>query len=156
MNVDECPINLLSAFIDGELDLSTRERVAAHVAMCAKCQAEVESLRELSRALQAYRVDELKPMERARLHQQLDEQVDAPIWRLGGAVGLIAASILIIAATWLAAIPSTTPRDVGPTVAAAPAEWEQIAFTLRVDVPGETDPRLDQWMLEQLAMAEQR
>ena len=152
--MDACQTGLLSAFVDGELAPAEHQRVAAHVAACASCQAEVQSLRELSSAFAAYRIDALKPDERTRLHQHLDEQVDAPIWRLAGAVGLIAASILIVAATWLAAIPSPGPRTGNATVATTPAEWEQIALTLRVEVPGEADPHLDQWMLDQLALAE--
>ena len=96
---------------------------------------------------------ELREPVGGNLHRQLDEQVDAPIWRLGGALGLIAASILVVAATWLAAIPSAGPRHGNPTVASTPADWEMVASTLRVEVPGEPQ-QLDQWMLDQLALVE--
>jgi anti-sigma factor RsiW len=151
--MEACEPNLLSSFVDGELAPAERDRIAAHVAVCASCAAEVQALRELSHAFAAYRFDALKPAELASLHRQFDEQVDAPIWRLGGALGLIAASILVVAATWLAAIPTPGTRRSNPAVAARPAEWELVASTLRVEVPGEPQ-QLDQWMLDQLALAE--
>jgi anti-sigma factor RsiW len=127
--MDACPINSLSAFIDGELAPTEQERVAAHVAQCGACQAEVRSLRELSRAFAAYHFEDLRPQERANLHRQLDEQVDAPIWRLGGALGLIAASVLVVAATWLAAIPSPRSPPGHTTLPHTPAEWVNIYTT---------------------------
>jgi anti-sigma factor RsiW len=152
--MERCEIKLLSAYVDGELEPAVMERVAAHVATCAACQAEVNALRELSAAFAAVPLDVLKPIERARLHQVLDENADAPIWRIGGAMGLIAASILVVAGTWLVAIPAKAPRpSPGVTIATNVDEWEQIASSLRVEVPG-NEPQLDQWMLDQLALAD--
>jgi anti-sigma factor RsiW len=151
--MDGCETQLLSNFVDGELEPAAMERVASHVATCAACQAEVDALRELSAAFASVPFDGLKSIERARLHQNLDEQVDAPIWRIGGAMGLIAASILVVAGTWLVTIPAKSPRPAGPTVATSAEEWEQIASSLRVEVPG-NEPQIDQWMLDQLALAD--
>jgi hypothetical protein len=86
------------------------------------------------------------------LHAALEERVDAPIWRLGGAIGLIAASILVVAGTWLTVIPAQKPQPigVGGLLASAPA-WEQIASTGRVDIPSQLDQtNLDEWMLASL------
>jgi anti-sigma factor RsiW len=151
--MDHCEPQLLSSFVDGELEPAAMERVASHVATCGACQAEVKALRELSAGFAAVPFDGLKPIERARLHRKLDEQVDAPIWRIGGAMGLIAASILVVAGTWLVTIPANAPRPGGPTVATNLEEWEQIASSLRVEVPG-NEPQIDQWMLDQLALAD--
>jgi anti-sigma factor RsiW len=148
-----CETELLSAFVDGELEPAAMERIASHVATCAICQAEVNALRELSAAFASAPFDDLRPIERARLHQTLEEKADAPIWRIGGAMGLIAASILVVAGTWLVSIPSKAPRPGGPVIAANAEEWEQIASSLRVEVPG-NEPQIDQWMLDQLALAD--
>lgn len=47
------PRQQLSALIDGELDLSERERVLTHVFGCAACREEVAALRMLKRKLNA-------------------------------------------------------------------------------------------------------
>lgn len=41
----------LTAFVDGELSHGDRDRVLAHLAMCANCRAEADSLRGLKRRL---------------------------------------------------------------------------------------------------------
>ena len=146
--MESCQPNLLSAFVDGELEPHARDAVVAHLAQCVKCQAEVDELRELSSAFARQRFEGLRPQERARLHAALEERVDAPIWRLGGAIGLIAASILVVAGTWLTVIPQK-PAPMGP-VASTPT-WEQIASTGRVDIPSQLDQtNLDEWMLASL------
>lgn len=158
--MDTCDENLLSAFVDGELPPHVRDRVTAHVAQCPKCAAQVDELRAMSTAFASMSIPKLSQIERARLHRELDDQLDAPIWRLGGAIGLIAASILVVAATWLAAIPAekpTAPGRVGNSMmVAAPSDWEQIAVTQFVPI-GTVDDRiyladshLDEWMLEAL------
>ena len=68
----------------------------------------MRELQSISASFSAFHVEPLKPMERARLRKRLDVEIntdaDAPIWRFGGAVGLIAASILVVAGTWLAVL----------------------------------------------------
>ncbi len=43
----------LSAYLDGELDARVRQRVAAHLAACPACSAQLERLRALSADFQA-------------------------------------------------------------------------------------------------------
>ena len=162
-----CEPSLLSAYLDGELDRAATERVAAHLKECAVCAAELASLRELSRSLAGVRVPELSADELDRIHQALDESVDAPVWRLGGMIGVIAASILVVSATWLVTLPARSPvrTMTQETVASTAqlADWEQVAVTLRVEPPqvGEdrvylADAHLDEWMLEGLNRSAQR
>src|SRR4051812_32250866 len=122
----DCDMNMLGAFVDGELEAAARDSIAVHLATCSRCQAEVKELRELTGAFANVRFEPLTRSERTWLHENLDDQMHAPIWRIGGAMGLIAASILIVAATWLAAIPSAKPspgRATGPVVAVKANDW---------------------------------
>lgn len=41
----------LSAYGDGEMDEAGRERIRAHLVVCARCRGEVKSLRRLARLL---------------------------------------------------------------------------------------------------------
>src|SRR5690242_15226688 len=95
--------NLLAAYHDGELNAADRARVDAHVERCATCAEELRSLRETTQLLAGVGVgfDDLTEAELARLHQAIDgADVDRPILRLGGAIGVIAASILIVSCAW--------------------------------------------------------
>lgn len=155
----DCDMNMLSAFVDGELEPAVRESVATHLATCPRCQAEVNELRELSGAFANLGIEPLTRDENTRLHEQLDDSINAPIWRIGGAMGLIAASILVVAATWLAAIPTAKPtpgRATGPIVAVKSSDWSAIAITGFVPIqPVDdqvylADSHLDEWMLDAL------
>jgi anti-sigma factor RsiW len=157
-----CEVNLLGAFVDGELSAADHARIAEHIKTCPSCAAEVRDLRAVASLFTSVHVDPLKPVERARLHKRLDvemkENVDAPIWRLGGAIGLIAASILVVAGTWLAVLPASQPTQTSGTVAQAsqPEQWETIASTGFVPVPVEgdhvylADAHLEEFMLSGL------
>ena len=46
-----CPGELLSAFVDGEVDHETRERVLSHLMDCVPCRLEVDGLRALKTRL---------------------------------------------------------------------------------------------------------
>src|SRR3954447_24453293 len=46
-----CPGELLSAFVDGEVDHETRERVLSHLLDCVPCRLEVDGLRALKTRL---------------------------------------------------------------------------------------------------------
>jgi anti-sigma factor RsiW len=52
---------LLSAFVDGELDGAERDRVSAHLARCEQCRAEAAALRGLKRQLRALGTEPLGP-----------------------------------------------------------------------------------------------
>ena len=164
-----CEVNLLGAFVDGELNAADHARIAEHIKTCPRCAAEVRDLRAVASLYQNVHIDPLKPIERARLRERIDaeinESVDAPIWRLGGAVGLIAASILVVAGTWLVVLPASQPKQptggAGAIAQAPPPEpWETVALTGFVPVPVEgdriylADAHLEDFMLSGLTRSQ--
>lgn len=169
MTLSSCDPSRLSAYLDGELDAAAREQVESHLAACPSCSAELESLRSVSSAVASYRFDDLRPEELARLHQAIDNsmiEVDPAIWRLGGTLGLIAASILVVAGTWLAVLPASRPGQQSQQTTVATADvpaWERTAMTLNVEhVRQADDPiyladaQLDDWMLNALKTGPQQ
>src|SRR4029079_1855128 len=106
--MSECDEQVLSAYVDGELDAAARERVEAHVQTCGGCAEEIRSLRETSRLLRGYPFADVDREELARAHEAIDEAVDQPVWRLGFTLGVIAASVLIVSCAWLMELPSAS------------------------------------------------
>ena len=106
---------LLSAYLDGELDAARADRVAQHVRGCTACAAELEMLRDASRQLREYPFEDITASELADLHRAVEEVGgEQRIWRIGGTIGLVAASVMIIGMAWLKALPapSTSPTAV--------------------------------------------
>jgi len=134
--MNECDVQNLGAYHDGELADADRARVEAHLRTCESCRAELGAIREASRLLREARFDDLTAQELAGLHHAVDEVDDYRVWRIGGTLGLIAASILIIGMAWLNALPSPGTGSGGnTTVASRPQPWERMAVTLRVYPP---------------------
>ena len=52
-------VELVSDYLDGELDPETRRRVEAHLALCPACQVYVEQVRETVRTLRYLPAEEL-------------------------------------------------------------------------------------------------
>jgi anti-sigma factor RsiW len=132
--MSECDEQLLGAYFDGELDAAGRATVEAHLRDCPACARQIELLAGAAKVLRDYPFHDITALERARLHQAVENvAVDRPIWRIGGAMGLIAASILIVGLAWLRAIPATmSAAPNAGSVAVAPAQpWERVAITLR-------------------------
>ena len=157
----ECDLQILGAYHDGELAEADRSPVEAHLRECPACAAELAGIREASRLLRAAKFDELNAAELANLHAAVDEVDDYRIWRIGGSLALVAASILIIGMAWLNAMPSPARESSQTPLAVAPAaeSWERTAVTLRVYPPlpsnGVIQPHDDQladYMLEGLAL----
>ena len=143
---------LLSAYLDGELDAQRAQRVEQHVRGCAACAAELEMLRDASRQLREYPFEDITATELADLHRGVEESGDEQkIWRIGGTIGLIAASVMIVGMAWLKALPAPSARPGSGNIAVQtkPQPWEKTAITLRADPVYSTDA---DWMLEQLAM----
>jgi anti-sigma factor RsiW len=155
-----CDAQLLSAYVDGELDAAARQRVEQHVACCAACAEEIRSLRETSRLLKNYPFADIDGDELARAHEVIDAAVDQPVLRLGFTLGALAASVLIVSCAWLMELPKAaapTPNP-SPEVASTP-QWERMATTLRAEpfrsMNGDTammttDSKLADWMLNRL------
>ena len=163
---DECDVQLLSAYHDGELTDADRAHMDAHLRECATCAAELAGIRECSRLFRDAPFDELTRADLEKLHDAIDDVDDYRIWRIGGSLGLVAASILIIGMAWLNVLPSRTVTPTGggtvATTATTPSSqsWERTAVTLRVYPPlpaadhsiQSHDAQLADYMLEGLAL----
>src|SRR5436305_1376487 len=126
--MSECEFHLrVQAYHDGELrhDEAARRAVEAHLPACPACVAELQQLREISMMLAPAAIatdveptaDEVRGMHRA-VADAAREQAPSSLLRLGGLLGAMAASILIISAAWLAEAPSpagpAAPPNLGP------------------------------------------
>jgi anti-sigma factor RsiW len=162
MIMTECDVQILSAYHDGELADADRMRVEAHLRECASCAAELAAMRESSRRLHEAPFDELTTAELAKLHDVVGDIDDYRIWRIGGSLALVAASILIIGMAWLNAMPSpagSSQATIASTPPSSSQSWERTAVTLRVYPPLPSndaiqphDDQLADYMLEGLAM----
>jgi anti-sigma factor RsiW len=138
--MSDCDEQLLSAYHDGELTLADRVRVEQHLAECGTCSAALSRLREASQLLSSYPFKDITPEELSNLHLAIDEEASDDqqvVWRIGGTMGLIAASILVVGFAWLRSLPTPTGNPTGETPlavspSAAPA-WERVAVTGRPD-----------------------
>jgi anti-sigma factor RsiW len=150
-----CDEQLLGAYHDGELAADDRARVERHLGACPACARVLEQLRDGSRRLRQYPFQDLTPAELRELHQAIDDAAGSDadgrrIWRIGGSVGLIAASILVVGVTWFNVLPArpspppgsgdrTAPAPAAEAIATAPGqEWQRMAMTLHPD-PLRTD-----------------
>src|SRR3954447_9196341 len=68
-----CPGELLSAFVDGEVDHATRERVLSHLLDCVPCRLEVDGLRHLKTRLSWAGAE--TPLPSPTLHARLHDLV---------------------------------------------------------------------------------
>jgi anti-sigma factor RsiW len=150
-----CDKSKLSAFLDDELEAAARTRVAEHLRICPHCAAEFEAIQEASQFLNRCEFADLTPTELARVHQVIPRRSMPLPWRLYAGTGLVAASVLIVSAVWLATLPQRPPARA--QTQATPAEWELIAMDLRVDPtipdsqqPRYADARIANWMIESL------
>jgi len=85
----------------------------------------------------------------------VDDENRFRLYRPTGLMGLIAASILVISGTWLAALPTPAPPS---QARAKPAPWETVAMTLQAEsVPlnstetAVADAAMADWMLRGLS-----
>jgi anti-sigma factor RsiW len=165
--MNDCDLQLLSSYHDGELAVEQRQRVERHVTECARCAAELQALRETSAMFAHHQFQDLTEPELKRAHEAIDETAtEQPVWRLAATLGAIAASVLIVSCAWLTALPpaSSSAGASAPTfVAQRPVQraepWEQMAMTLRPEPLGSArddttrlaDARLADWMLQGLS-----
>src|SRR5690349_15847006 len=108
----------LAAYHDDELGPADRARVENHVRTCPACAAQLTALRDTSQLFVVRGADdELTPDELARVHTAVDvaaaETIDAPILRLGTAIGVVAASILVVSCAWLTDLPKRATNGNG-------------------------------------------
>jgi hypothetical protein len=146
----------LSGYLDDELDAAARRRVIEHLRVCARCSAELEAIRTASHYISQLKFPDITPSELRRAHESLHQNADAGNWRLYTGLSAIAASILVISATWLSAIPESH-HSIFRNASPAP-EWEQMATSLRVDPMSleeqpmqVADARMTEWMIQSLS-----
>lgn len=153
--MEPCEKMPLSGYLDNELDPLTRQNVAEHLQQCERCSAEFEEIREASQFVAQFEFQDITPAELQRAHESLPQLQPDFNWRLYGALSAVAASILVVGASWLAALPQST-RVIADKPAQV-AEWEQVATNLRIDPaiagdeqPAFADARVADWMVEEL------
>lgn len=124
-------IEMLSAYVDGELSAADAGRVRAHLAACPPCAAEADAMRAVGRLLLSAAHRPGGPadlpadvMDRLRVHvQDLVESADLTLIRMARVFSAVAASVLI-AGLWLVmAHPATQART-----AAAGTPGDQFAI----------------------------
>jgi predicted anti-sigma-YlaC factor YlaD len=156
--MSNCNQQLLSAYVDGELDLAGMAAVEEHVGSCADCAFELAEMRDLSNRIRRVEFDDITSDESRRIHEAMDFTEERSVLRLGGVIGVIAASILVVCGTWLAVLPTEqTPlgnsTNGGTTMSMANAEpWERMAVTLQADSSTSEDGSqyAADWMLQGL------
>jgi len=164
-----CDDQVLSAYLDDELDARAREAVEKHLLKCSECAAELDSLKSVSNWFSTASPSagaDIAPMELARVHDGIDQiAADCGTLRLFGVAGAIAASVLVVSGTWLAVLAASAPGSIDEmrvTRSVAPEDsWEQVATTLQVvpkiDAMNEddhlirlADARFADWMINSL------
>jgi anti-sigma factor RsiW len=162
---DECDLQILGSYHDGELAADERQRIERHIGACARCAAELQALRETSAIFARHQFDDLAETELTRAHEAIEQAAtEQPVWRLAMTLGAIAASVLIVSCAWLTALPASSSATSAPTeIAQRPIQraepWEQMAMTLRPEPLGGArdnttrlaDARLADWMLQGLS-----
>ena len=167
--MDGCNQQLLETYLDGEADAVERRRVEEHVMACAACAREMELLKASSRMLAEYAFEDITEAELSAIHQAVDDVQTQRVWRLGGALGLVAASVLIVGLAWLSEIPA--PARLRSQMTVSTPAWQRTAVTLRAEplwvapaAPSTGDQRIQvaeaqsadselvDWMLEGLTL----
>lgn len=124
MNACETHIRL-SAYHDGELSPSERDAVAAHLASCPACTAELAAMATQSRQLSSMALPRLSQMAVHRLHHSIDRAIasaaEQGMLRIARVLGAVAAGVLVVGSAWL----SFAPQRAAPAVA---PPWTGVAF----------------------------
>lgn len=171
--MEQCDLQLLSAYYDGEISPAQQAQIEAHLNSCAACRAELAAL---SAAMELVSVDELPALNRRELDETYlridlligEAGAERRLFRLGLLISGLAASFLVISIAWLEEMPVRRQAAASPIVS-APADWERIAVTLLPDpIPDSIDTPLDQrirlanaepfanWMVNALATEGER
>jgi anti-sigma factor RsiW len=125
----------LDAYYDGELSADAAQELEEHVATCPACLADLEEIREVSRAFEKLGAEGPSASALTRAHQAAESAVagaPSPVLRVAGTLASLAASVLVIASAWLweSSGEVVQPRPVSVTLPAPVPEWERVAMTL--------------------------
>jgi anti-sigma factor RsiW len=171
-----CPFQpLLSPYHDDELAVTDRHRIERHLLACPTCAADLADLRDLSTRITTSAETYDLAQALAGMHRAIDRAAEEtvsprrtpapslPLFRFVAPLGVLAASILIVAGVWrLDAQPVTAPASPDTAPVAVAPDWERVAVTLRAEPrPGVIAdspfaPRYADaihWMLDSLASA---
>jgi anti-sigma factor RsiW len=108
-----CPDrDILSAYLDGEVDSPWDRGIEEHLVACGACRARLARLEEMRRILQEEPMPDVKaPMERVRrslLARSAAERTPIPLWRRSFTVPVPAAVVVLTAVVALAALLAVT------------------------------------------------
>lgn len=134
------PTELLSAYLDDELPVEERARVDRHLADCAACRNELESLWVLSTALREEKTPDVPPGLSARIGRAIDAPKVVPFRRRRWVVpASIAATVgavgLLVALRWYVPEPAAAPES-----APAPAPTRPQAVPTATPAPAPPEP----------------
>lgn len=133
-----CNEQILGAYVDAELSADDQARLSEHLLNCVECARKLERIGQASTLLRQVAQPALTRRELQDLHQAIEAAADRPIWRIGGSLGLIAASILVIGLAWLNVLPArggnpASAQSNARLAGASLQDWERVAVTLRAD-----------------------
>ncbi|MGD0539903.1 MAG: zf-HC2 domain-containing protein [Tepidisphaeraceae bacterium] len=119
-----CPFSEhLEAFYDGELDESRRSEVVSHLPQCPSCTEELGRLQAMSRMLLSGSSPRLSQIGLYRLHNRVDQAMEAGVLRIVRVLSAIAACVLVAGSAWL--IRAREDRAVENTMPVAPP-WADV------------------------------
>ena len=146
-------IEQVHAYYDGELALSQRREVEAHLNECAECRELLAELRRVSELLASAPLAEMPASAMTRFQQSwFAAAQDRGVMRIAGWLTSAAAAILVAALL----IRPTAPRggDEGSQILALNAPWTAAAITPPADVRENDSGDLviaAQWMANDLS-----
>jgi anti-sigma factor RsiW len=121
----------LGAYHDSELPDALRQRLEAHLAVCATCRAELKALERLSARLTAAPRPALSPAALARMHNPTRQwYLPRLMIRTSGSLAAAAALVLVSVLFWSRwAPPGTAPTPGVAVTSLAPSRgWESLAI----------------------------
>ena len=122
---------LLSAYLDHELPPTPRQAVAAHLAHCPACCAELRQLQQLQAALPAWNTPAVDPQLSVRFAERLAQRQQTPARRLRGfpALQRLAWAGLAIATVWGMVYYGSGPSHRQTTSGSRPHSNQAVATT---------------------------
>lgn len=128
MNPQVCEfLQMIDAYHDGELSVEQRGRFERHLAACGICEAELRSLRAISRRLAAGEVPSLSQAALDRLHEAASIGEERSVIRIAEWLTTAAAAVLLLGLVGLFK-PSPTDRP-------AQNDWTPYAVTYANEDP---------------------
>ena len=160
--MDTCDFqSRLSAYHDGELSPTERDAVAAHVATCPACTAELAGLAHQLQLMQSISFPRFSQMAAARLHASIDRSIalaneraaELGMLRIARTLASVAACVLVAGSVWLSVGPERSNPKVAPPWTGVAINTETEAVLQDITTPAA------QWYLadaskEEMASAE--